>query len=187
MALQDIIAAITQQADLQIENARKKHQKRLTELREECERSIAKKKQEIAIQKEQRKEQLEAKAKTHAAMLKRNASLRKKQEMLDETYDLVVQELAKLDQQKTESLLRLCIKQVNTKGTIHPAHNHVELLKKIAPSDQFTIGETIESQGGFRFVSEKEEQDFTYEHLISHVLRPNTEVQTARDLFGSAA
>jgi len=89
MALQDILAAISAQADQKITEARTLHQKHLTQVREVSERNLAKKKQDIALQKEQRKAQLKAKAENHAVMIKRNALLKKKQELLDQMYNQV--------------------------------------------------------------------------------------------------
>jgi len=183
MALNDILAAIVAQADQQIEDARQRHKKHLSELREKNERAIAKKKQEIAVQKEQKKQQLQAKAETHVSMLKRNALLLKKQQLLNETYAMVVEKLSSLSSAEAESLLRACVKQIKAKGVLHPAKGQEDVLKKIAPSEQFTIGDSIKAKGGFLFVSEKEEQNFTYEHLVSHLLRPHTEVDTAHELF----
>lgn len=183
MALQDILTAIVAQSDRQIEDARSRHKKHLSELREKSERVIAKMKQEIAVQKEQKKQQLHAKAETHVAMLKRNSLLQKKQQLLDETYAMVVEKLEKLSASETENLLRACVKQIKGKGTLHPAKGQEAVLKKISPSEQFTMGESMTAKGGFLFVSEKEEQDFTYEHLVSHLLRPQTEVVTAHELF----
>lgn len=183
MALQDILDAITAEADQQIAEARSVHQKALTEMREEGERKTAKRKQEIAVQKEARKEQMSAKAETHASMQKRNAILSKKQVLLDSAYDSVVEKLGTLDAGKVEPLLRACIKQITVNGEIRPAEKHAQLIKKLAPSEQFRMGDPVKSVGGFLFVSEKEEQDFTFEHLVQHVLRPATELETSQALF----
>jgi len=117
MALQDILAAISAQADQKITEARTLHQKHLTQVREVSERNLAKKKQDIALQKEQRKAQLKAKAENHAVMIKRNALLKKKQELLDQMYNQVGEKLALLPEKKLEPLVRACLKS----GTGGPA------------------------------------------------------------------
>lgn len=183
MALQDILDAIIAQADQKIADARSQQQRELTAKREETERRISKKKQEIAKQKEEKKEQLMQKAKTHASMRERNAELLSKQEQLDVLYSSVVDELGKAPDGKVEDLLRACLKQISEDGTIHPSKKHEDLLKKLAPSEQFKMGSTIESAGGFRFESKKQEFDFTFEHLVHDVLRPQTELETAHTLF----
>lgn len=183
MALQDILSAIISQADQQIKEARATHQKNLTKIREQGERTVASKKQEIAAQKEQRKAQLAAKAQNAAAMLKRNAQLNKKQELLDKTYAQVVEELSKLPHEKVEPLIRACLKAIRDEGTIHPAKEHEALLRKLADASRFTLGEPINAKGGFKFISKKKERDCTFEHLVSEVLRPVSELEISQLLF----
>ncbi|PIR48327.1 hypothetical protein COU80_05145 [Candidatus Peregrinibacteria bacterium CG10_big_fil_rev_8_21_14_0_10_55_24] len=186
MALADILVAISSHADQRIAEARTVHQKHLTQLREASERAIAGKKQSIAQQKEQRKNQLKAKAENHAAMVKRNALLRKKRELLDSTYAAVTEKLSALPPNTVEPLLRACLKSIRGKGIIHPARKHADLLKRLADSAQFSMGEPIDAAGGFLFSSLKQEQDCTFEHLISEVLRPQTELEVSRSLFTAA-
>jgi len=183
MALQDILAAITAEADLQIEEARAAHHKELSGLREESERRIAGKKQEIAKQKERKKTQLTAKANAHAQVQKRNVILKKKKELLDQTYAKVIERLSELPDKDVEPLLRACVQLIKIKGEIRPSEKHVNILKKLCPKDQFKIGATIKASGGFLFVSEKQEEDFTFEHLVEHVLRPDTELEISKTLF----
>jgi len=183
MALQDILAAISAEADKQITDARLVHQKQLTKIREKSERDLATKKQEIVVQKEQRKTQLKAKAENAAAMYERNAELKRKQDLLDRTYNQVIDELTKLSDDKIEPLIRSCLKSIKTKGVIHPAAPHEKLLKKLADSSKFTVGESIKAKGGFRFVSDTQEQDCTFEHLVAEVLRPGTELEISQTLF----
>lgn len=185
MALQDILDAITKQADAQIAQERSASQKRISALREESERNTAKKKQEIAQQKEERKEQMLKKAEAHSTMTQRNAELQKKQELLDNLYTLVVKQLASMPAESVEALLKHCLKAIKVKGEIHPSKAHRDILKKIAPSERFSIGEDVSASGGFVFVSDREEHDCTFEHLVAETLRPATEVETAHALFGT--
>lgn len=183
MALQDILDAISAQADQQIANARSTHQKAVTQKREASERSLAKRKQEVAAQKELKKQQLKSKTEAHAEALKRNAVLTKKQELLDRLFQKVTKELSATEEGQSEELMRVCLKKITLKGTIHPSEKHAKLLKKIAPSEQFTMGKETNAKGGFLFVSETQEYDFTFEHLVSEMLRPNTELDVSRELF----
>jgi len=187
MALPDILAAISSQADEQIAKERSAHQKRLSLIREESERRIAKRKQEIAAQKEERKEQLHMKAVSHSAMTRRNAELTKKQELLDDLYALVLKNLLSLPEKEVETLLKTCLKTIKGNGEIRPSKAHENILKRIAASEKFSFGKPIESAGGFVFVSEREEHDCRFEHLVSAFLRPQTEVEAARTLFSPKA
>ncbi|MBT4119736.1 MAG: hypothetical protein HOG89_01240 [Candidatus Peribacter sp.] len=183
MALQDILAAITAEADKQIASARTEHQRALTQMREESERNLSKKKQEIAVSKQQKMDQLSAKAHTHAHAQKRNAVLAKKKELLDNVFATASKELSAVDDKEIEPLLRSCLKRIKNKGVIHPSSKHADLLKKICPSEQFRIEKPTNAKGGFLFVSDKEEQDFTFEHLMEHVVRPSHELATSKILF----
>lgn len=183
MALQDILAAITAEADKRIADTRTEHQRSLTGLREESERNIAKKKQEIAVSKQQKMEQLRTKTATHAETHKRNALLVQKKDILDRVYAKAITELAALSDKDIEPLLRACVKQIKSKGVIHPSAKHAELLKKICPSEQFRLEKPSDAKGGFLFVSDREEQDFTFEHIVEHMIRPNHELNTSKILF----
>lgn len=185
MALQDILKAITAEADQKITSERSAHQKRLSTMREQSEQRISKRKQEIAMQKEEKRQQMRAKSEAHAQMIERNAELKKKQELLDTLFTLVTKKLGSCSEDKAEALLKQCIKSIKSKGTIHPSKAHANLLKKIAPSEQFEMGDAVEATGGFVFSSDKEERDFTFEHLVSQYLRPRTEVETASELFNA--
>lgn len=183
MALADLLAAIRAAADQKISEARSEHQKMMTELKEANERELSKVKTQLNKQKEERKTSLRAKTVTHATQQKNALILKKKRALLDQTYAAVLEELKSLKPDKLETILRLCLKEVSTKGTVHPASAHKDLLKKLAPSEQFKIGDTIDSVGGFRVVSAKQEYDYTFEHLVISVLKPQTELETAHTLF----
>lgn len=183
MALQDILEAITAQADQQIATSRSEHQKRVSHMREAAERNHAKKKQDVATHKEKKKTQMKMKAEVHGETMRRNTVLQKKRELLDRLYSKVTDQLAALPDDKVEPLLRACLKNISAKGTIHPSEAHAALLKKIAPSEQFTIEKNVKAKGGFIFSSAKTEQDFTFEHLVQEWLRPQTELDVSHNLF----
>lgn len=183
MALQDILAAITAEADVRIADARAEHQRALTSMREESERKIAKKKQEIAVSKKERMDQLQSKALAHAHAYKRNALLSKKKEILDRVFTKATVQLSQIDENEAEALLRACVRRIQSKGAIRPSEKHAALLQKICPSEQFRLEKTISAQGGFLFVSEKEEQDFTFEYLMENIIRPRSELPVAKSLF----
>lgn len=183
MALQDILAAITAEADKRITETREQHQRSLTQMREESERNLAKKKQEIVISKQKKMDQLSAKAHTHAHAQKRNAVLSKKKEILDGIFAKAAEELAKISDKEIEALLRNCLKSIKAKGVIHPSAQHADLLKKICPSEQFRIDKPTDAKGGFLFVSASQEQDFTFEHLMEQSIRPQHELSISKTLF----
>jgi len=129
---------------------------------------------------------MKAKAENAADMHVKNSLLSKKRNLLDKTYDEVVDDLAKLPDNKLEPLMRACLKSITTEGTIQPADKHTELMKKLADSSKFKMGSTVKAKGGFKFISDKQEQDCTLEHLVAEVLRPATELEIANNLFTAA-
>ena len=183
MALKHILAAITQQADALIAKAHDDHEAIVKTLRDKHSQDIEQKRKDLTASKERKLQQLQAKARTHATSHKKSVLLRKKKELLDRIYEKVVLELVALSDEEVEPLLRACIAMVKDDGVIHPSAKHEKLLREICTSKQFRLEKTIEAKGGFVFVSATKEQDFTFEYLVEHVLRPKTELETSHALF----
>ncbi len=182
MALNDILDAIVGDADKRIAEATAAHKQFLKELREESERRLSRKRTQIAEQRDQKKRQLKEKTESHARMSYSKAVLARKQEYIDRLYAEAFDALTHLPKDKTETLLEKCLKQIDAKGVIHPAKAHEAMLKKMLPTG-CTMGDTIDAAGGFRFVSDTQEHDFTYEFIVHRLLRSATEVDAASALF----
>ena len=182
MAIDDILAAIAAKADQKIQQARAASKKHTTELREKHEREKHALKQSVAQQKEGRKTQLRAKVENHNAVMLKNAKLTKMQELLDRVYEETIEQVAGLSDDKLETLMKHCLKGISGKGVIHPAKNHKALLSKLIDSSM-SLGDEIDAKGGFIFVSDTTEQDYTIEHLVKEILRPKTEMEISTMLF----
>jgi vacuolar-type H+-ATPase subunit E/Vma4 len=182
MALQDILHAITHEADERIKAAQSEHKQKMKASREAHELALLDIQQRINEQKKRKMTQLKERAVGHAHMMLSHSLLQKKQELLKETYDETVEALCAMPAAKQEAFLKQCLEAIDVKGTIHPAKPHAALLKKLAGSD-FKVGEPIEAKGGFRFVGDKQERDYTFEFLVLEVLRHATEVDAAHTLF----
>jgi vacuolar-type H+-ATPase subunit E/Vma4 len=182
MALQDILDSIAADADGRIAEAKAEHKKRMKIMHEESEHAVNQKRFQLIEQRDQKKRQLTEKAESHARMVRTKALLAKKQEYMDKMYADVLAALIALPKDKTEKFLEQCLKHIKGKGTILPAKAHEAMLKKMLP-DGCEMGKAIDASGGFKFESEKEEHDFTYEFLVHGLLRPQTEVKLAQDLF----
>lgn len=186
MALQHILDAIVGDADKRIADMTAAHKHYLKELRDESERRITRKRTQIGEQRDQKMRQMKEKTESHARMSRSKALLARRQEYMDRLYAEALDELVNLPKDKAEAFLKLCLKQIGGKGIIMPAASQEAMLKKILP-DGCTLGETIDAVGGFRFVSDKEEHDFSYEFLIQRLLREKTEVSVSEQLFPSQA
>lgn len=186
MALQDILDAIKTEADERIATARTQHHANMKAMRDASEQLLARKRQLLKEQKEQKMRHIKEKAESHARMLRNKTLLARKQECMQKLYDQVLKDLVTLPKDKTESLLRQCLSVIKEKGVVYPAAPHEALLKKLLP-DGCEMGKPTSASGGFRFASSKKEYDFTYEFMVENIILPQSEVRVAGDLFPSAS
>lgn len=187
MALQDIITAIVSQSDREITSLREAHEQRMNAMREQHDATLRGLKGDMAEQVETRKSQLLLKMKTHAQVERRNRLSSVKQAVINAAFAETLAMLSALPDDKIEPLLRACLKRIKGNGVLHASKRHEALLKKIAPSEQFTIECDPHAIGGFRFVGKTSEADFTLEHLVHGVLRPMKELEVAHLLLGTVA
>ncbi len=183
MALQDIITAIIEEADREIAILRENHERSAKMMRHAHQQSQSMLKNNMSEQLETRKKQLLLKVHTHCAVERRNRISAMKQEVINAAFTEALTMLAALPDEKVEGILRACLKHIKGKGSLLVSKRHEALLRKIAPSEQFTIENTSDAMGGFRFISTAAEADYTFEQLIHGVLRPMKELEIAHLLF----
>lgn len=183
MALQDIITAITSQADRDIAALREAHEHRVKDMRTQQKEAMASLRSTMLQEVEVRKSQLLQKVKTHAAVERRNRISAVKQAVVNAAFSEAIAILSSLPDEKIEPLLRACLQQIRGHGTLHASKRHAALLRKIAPTERFTIDSVTDVIGGFRFVGATSEADYTFEHLVHGVLRRKKELDVARVLF----
>lgn len=184
MALQHILDAIVNDADKRIQQTSTETKQRLKDAREASEKRLADARQKIADSVDLKKRQLKEKTLSYALMKKRKVMLEQKQAYMNDLYQLVLEKLAELPKDQVEKFLETCIAALPAKGTILPSKTHEAMLKKMLPKT-LEMGPAVESRGGFIFSSDTLESNFTFEHLVKNVLRPQTEVTVANDLFQS--
>ncbi len=161
MALADIIQAIKAQADKEISVIQDHVLREKDEKKKAVDEELATFESDLKKKTEEKKQQLKRKAETMVEMERRQILLTEKRAALDSVYDAVLEEAVKLPGAKTKKLVDALQKQV-----------------------QGRKGETKTSkEGGFTFVSEKTEEDFTFPHLVQTVLRPQTEIEVSAKLF----
>jgi len=184
MALQHILDAIVNDADKRIQQTSAQTKQRLKDAREASENRLATARQKIAESVDLKKRQLKEKTLSYALMKKRKVMLEQKQMYMNDLYELVLQKLGELPKDQAEKFLESCIATLPAKGTILPSAAHEALLKKMLPKT-YEIGKAIQSRGGFIFSNDTVESNFTFEHLVKKVLRPQTEIEVAKELFQS--
>lgn len=184
MALSHILAAITAEADHQIAEATTAHKASLKALAEHHASALHVIAESVQRKKKDRIQQLRQRAEDHTSLLRRHAVLDRKQRIVDEFYDSVIRELSAMSPSQAEKLMTGWAAQLPEGGKILPSKKHEAIVKKIAKGRE--CGPTIDAKGGFRYESEREDRDYTYEFLVKEILRPATEISVAQQLFSAA-
>lgn len=184
MALQHILDAIVQDADHRIQQISSSSKQRLKDAREASEKRLSNSRQKIADSVELKKRQVKEKTLSYALMKKRKVMLEHKQQHLNDLYEQVIEKLAGLSKEQAEKVMEACLKGLPSAGIIHPSKAHEAILKKMLPKG-CEMGSSIDARGGFIFSNDTQECNYTFEHLVQHVMRQKDEVKIARELFSS--
>ena len=161
MALSDIIQAIKTQADKEIAVLQEQATRAKDSIKRKTDEEIAAYEQELSKKTEDRKVAMKKKAETMVEMERKKTLLAEKRKALDSVYKKVLEEVKKMPAEKLKKLEDTLKKHVaGRKGEVKPV-----------------------KEGGFLFVSEKSEEDYTFEHLVNEVLRPQTEIDVSTKLF----
>lgn len=163
MALADILAAIAQQAEKQIADLVAAAARDKEALKKQADEAIAAYENELHAQTEQQKKQLKKKAETEVEMNRKKALLQAKRDALDAVYAKVLEEVQKLPAAKKKKL------EDALKAALKGRKGKTESVK----------------EGGFIFVSDNAEEDYSFEHLVNEVLRPQTELDVSANLFAN--
>lgn len=184
MALSHILSAITAESDAQLSELQATHAARMKQMEEKHQEQLSSMKATVTQQKTQRKHQLKKRTEGHIDMLTRHAVLQRKQELLNELFNGVATTLAKLSDQDAERMLTSWMKTLPKGGKLIPSKKHEALVKKIA-GNAYTVDAAGTFAGGFQYIGEKEDRNYTFEFLVEHVLRPSVEIEAASKLFAT--
>lgn len=184
MALQHILDAIVHDADSRIQHISTASKQRLKDAKEASEKRLRESRQKVADNLDLKKRQLKEKTLSYALMKKRKVMLEHKQQHMNDLYEQVLGQLEGLSKEQAEQFLEACLKVLPSTGTIRPSKAHEAMLKKLLPKG-CDMGDSLDARGGFVFSNDTQEFNFTFEHLVQHVLRPKTEVEIAHELFPS--
>lgn len=183
MALNQLLAAITAQADQQITLIRQEQERTLKAARDEQEIALSAALRSIDVRKRQKMDQVRMKAEQHAAAFHNNTVLRHKRVLLDRIFTSVIRSLAAATDEAIEPLLKRCLTLAGP-GEIRPTERHRKLLQNILPSS-CSLGLSVSGEGGFICITEKQEHDFRLETIVQDLLRPVSEILVADTLFSS--
>ncbi len=184
MAFHDILRALDADADARISAARKAKQESVARSREQLEHAASEKLSTIATDVDREKKRMERQIVAHTQMNGRQASMRAKHGLMEQSYAKALDALAGMNAAKTEEFVKRMIDACPEGGTIRPAQPHETLVKKL--SGKRAIGPSVKSCGGFIHETETADRDCTYETLVRDILRPATELAVASTLFDKA-
>lgn len=182
MALQDLLQAITDQATERIAQAKAEYEARIAEWKTASTARIAQRKTDLMQQKDEKLANMKAKALSHSDSIRKNRVLQKKQDLLDQLFDTVEEQLGNLSGDQLNSLLTSCLDHCEEGGTITPSKKHEEVLKKLA-GKHYQFAEAVNATGGFTYALNKKEEDFTFHSLVHNHLRPKKMLDVAHKLF----
>jgi vacuolar-type H+-ATPase subunit E/Vma4 len=183
MSLKHLLEAITAETDRKVQEIRNTLKNDLEKMRQESSQQLSKKKHDIV---DAHEKELQTKKRTLEAKklsLTKSAVLSKKKEIQDRFYEKLLTRMSALPESDIEEIMKQCLTDLPKEGTIHPASPHVSLITRLVSTTSLTIGESIASKGGFLFTAERQEKDCTFEHLVSDVIRPKTELLVSQKLF----
>ncbi len=185
MGLNEIIKKIKEEADKKIKEIKEKAEQEINKIEKKYQEEIEKKKNQILtlakeeVDKKIKQTQIEASSET------KNLILSKKQEILDEIYQEVLNELLRLNDEDYLKLLLILIKKCPEKGEIIPAKNREKITEKAILESKKDLNLSYKSlpiKGGFIFSSSDLEIDNSFENLIK-IIREKTEIEVAKILF----
>jgi len=187
MALEDIIKKIQQEKENQKREIEKEYAQKIEAIKKKYQEEIEKKTEELLKKALEEKEQKILQAKVQLSAETKNLVLAKKQKILDELYQEVLEYLGKLNETDYLKIISKFLEKCPEEGNILvPPHLKNITQKAISEKGKNlpVIETNINSKGGFIFQTTNFEIDFTFERLVKN-LRENTELKVSKILFNN--
>lgn len=178
MALSHILDAVSASAEEQIQTLTDSHEKRVLRMRESADGEISEIERTVRQRTDEQCRQLASEAEARSIQEHGARMLAARREVLDEVYEETLQEVGNLPEDRIKPLVLEWVHSLplESKGVVYPAERHEQLIRESSQKyPTITIGNPIRTSGGFRFESEKEERNYTFEGIVDTVLRPKTE------------
>src|SRR3989338_8036657 len=187
MALADIIQAIKTEADQTIAQLVKEYAAKFRQLKLKYEQKAKVSATAITAEAAQKEASLKQKARVFAAIERRNAILKGKQDLIGQ---LCQEFLAGVVDTKEYPAMLLTLLQkagqTISQGDLIPGKGQQAVMKQALAKAGLNYRLAAESQqfiGGFKLVSKEGDLDFSFEGLIGKKLREATETKIAKALF----
>ncbi len=176
-----ILAKAKQEAEVILRQARQDAEA-ITKRESDATAELLEQMEKAAVQK---KAQIERKV-DNLAMHERKAKLlATKQQVLDEVFATALQQICDQHAEK-KKIIAAMLKSINAKtGAVNPVKNDEAVVTDAvkAAGKEFTVGKSIEGEGGFVFVSKDVEMDFRFETILYQQLKKSLEYDLKNILF----
>jgi len=189
MALSDIVQKINDEANKKAAFMKQVADGEIKKIKEETEVKSENRKKEIEESTKQKCKSAIEKARILAKMEGNSSFLKEKREVIDQTYDKVEMELNGLSDSDYIKLIVKMLKSASVnlnKGELiipkDKKRQTEEAISKAGVSYHIK-GETSDFKGGFIVISSKSEINLSFPYLLEKIVRPKTELETARILF----
>lgn len=172
MALDDIKKAILVEAEKEAKKIEKDGESKINAVRDEWAQKIEVKKQEIIATAQRKTNQKIQQSQFKIQAQSQTEILNQKQKMIDKVYELALQKLAEIDDNKYVDLMEKLITQLpDGEGELTSVKDKESLLKKTLGKSgkKYDLAkEEINGKGGFIFRSKEVEIDNTFVTLVNN-------------------
>ncbi len=185
MALSDIIAKIQSEAEVKAAELKAEYEEKMKDLQSQNVQLLKTMEEENIAATEEISGKMKLKAQMEAEMEAKNALLKAKRELIDETLEQAVNALASAE--RYEDLLAEMMKKADFEaGEVIPSKGKEDVTKKAIQKagKNFTpAADSANIKGGFILKSDKVEVDNSFETVINQQLRQNLEIELNKTLF----
>lgn len=189
MALQDILQKITSDTNKKAAFMKQVVDDEIKKIEEEAKDKAELRKEEIEEKIKVQANSIIEKSKTLAHMESRSKLLFQKRELIDLSYEELINELVALNDTEYVKIISSMLKSLSNtvkKGSLIVPENRKklmgELLKKLE-LDYHIKDSSSNMKGGFILHKGKIEYNYTFDYIIQKSIRVNTELEVAKILF----
>lgn len=189
MALSDIIQKIINDAQQEAEIIGKSAEAEVAEIMSKNNQKIDDLKKSIHLKTEDKTKEMIKKTTTLAEVERKNLLLAKKRKILTMVLQKSLEKFLDLPNGEMEKIFTSVLKNITEKeGHIYPAKDQIEIIKNALKNSgrNFKIAEGKNFKGGFLFINENTEIDYSIQSIINKEVFPLVELEIAKVLFSNS-
>ncbi|MFH1575592.1 MAG: hypothetical protein ABIB55_01440 [Candidatus Nealsonbacteria bacterium] len=184
MPLTDILEKIKEETRKEIEEIKEKEEFEVARMEKEAKEAVKQRENKVLGGVKEKAEKFLIKTQSELEQDAKNLLLERKHQALDRIFSEVSENLKSLDENSYQDLLLRSIKEIPDfkKGMVLIADQREKETREFFKNQEIPIKGTVNSMGGFKFLSEDFEIDDTIENLIQ-IIRSETEMEVINNLF----